>query len=189
MKKTPLRISCTNSDCDAGLHCFRPRRGMAPEEHGSCRDCGVDVVDWEVAHARDLSRAGAVFDELPKELVRHHYWHMDLPEPIRAKAERGTPAALAARARRAIDSRVSAPSRAIFRDGTQTPNERSRDAQVYFLGMHAVAACCRKCMEYWHGIPRERPLTEDEQRYFAALVWMYVCHKLDWPDEVGLLSP
>jgi hypothetical protein len=53
---------------------------------------------------------------------------------------------------------------------------------VYFLGMHAVAACCRKCMEYWHGIPRERALTAEEVTYFASLVWLYVCHKLDWPD-------
>ena len=189
MAKTPLKISCTDSDCAADLHCFRPTPQMAERERGRCRDCGADVVDWEIAHARDLAQAGRLFGELPKELIRHHYWHMELPAPIRAKALRFRPEVLATRTQRAVTSRVAAPAEEIFRDGTQTPDEHSGDAQIYFLGMHAVATCCRKCMEYWHAIPRERQLDESDQRYFAALVWMYVCHKLDWADKAGLLSP
>jgi hypothetical protein len=49
-----LGVTCTDSRCDQGLHCFRPKRGMSPEEVGSCRSCGEDSpVDWERVHQRD----------------------------------------------------------------------------------------------------------------------------------------
>jgi hypothetical protein len=69
----------------------------------------------------------------------------------------------------------------------QTPDLHSDDRQIYFMGMHAVAACCRKCMEYWHGISREEPLSEADERYFAALVWAYVCQRMDWVEHANLL--
>src|SRR4051794_14365468 len=93
----PLKISCTDSKCDADLHCFRPRAQMTEQERGRCRDCGIDVVDWEVAHARDITRATELFSELPKELIRHHYWDMEIPQPIRDKALRYRPDVIADR--------------------------------------------------------------------------------------------
>jgi hypothetical protein len=183
--KTPLKIACTASDCTADLHCFRPTAQMASEYRGRCRDCGADVVDWQAAHARDLAHAPSLLADLPKELIRHHYWHMELPTDVRARAMRFRPEVIASRTLLAIASRVSKPADEIFRDGTQTPNEHSRDAQVYYIGMHAVACCCRKCMEYWHGIPRAEPLDRGEQLYFASLVWIYVCLKLGWPGQAS----
>jgi hypothetical protein len=185
----PLKISCVDSKCDADLHCFRPTRGMTEDERGRCRNCGADQVDWETLHRRDLAHMDALFAELPKELIRHHYWHMPIPERIAGKAQRVRPEVVAERTRAAIHSRVGPPSSELFRDGTQTPNEHGSDAQIYYLGMHAVAACCRKCMEYWHGIPREQRLAPVQEQYFAALVWAYVCQRMGWPEHDGLVAP
>jgi len=99
------------------------------------------------------------------------------------------PQVIARRTKKAIRSRVAASSDDIFMDGTQTPNERSPNVQIYFLGMHAVAACCRKCIQYWHGIPMERPLSDAELTYLDALVWLFVCQRLDWPEHIDLLVP
>jgi Domain of unknown function (DUF4186) len=188
MQTKPLaeKISCVAADCDSDLHCFRPKRGVSPEEIGCCRQCGIDLIDWEAIHRRDLSEIEALFAALPKELVRHHYWHVQIPEEVRLRAERYRPEVIADRTRRAIHSRLSEP--AGIWDGTQTPAIGSDGRQIYFMGMHAVAACCRKCMEYWHGIPADRPLTAAEEDYFSTLVWEYVCRRLGWADRIGLIG-
>jgi Domain of unknown function (DUF4186) len=188
-EREPLKVSCTDSACDQDLHCFRPARGMGEDERGRCRDCGADLVDWETVHRREIERIDTVFAELPKELIRHHYWHYELPQAMLDRTAHWRRETVAKRTRAAIHSRVGPPSNEIFRDGTQTHDEHSEHAQIYFLGMHAVAACCRKCMEYWHGIPRDRRLTEEEERYFAALVWAYVCERMGWQDSLEVIEP
>jgi hypothetical protein len=183
----PLKVSCGDSSCDENLHCFRPRPDTPSDKRGRCRDCGADLVDWETLHRRDLERIDALLDELPKELIRHHYWHTPIPDAVLSKARGYRPWVIAKRTRAAIHSRVGPASSTIFRDGTQTPDEHSESSQMYFLGMHAVAACCRKCMEYWHGIPCERPLTVADEHYFSELVWAYVCQRMDWAEHLGLI--
>ncbi|TFG48490.1 MAG: DUF4186 domain-containing protein [Candidatus Brocadiia bacterium] len=42
-------------------------------------------------------------------------------------------------------------------DGRQTPMKN----HPAFVAQHAVAACCRKCLEKWHGINQGKPLTAD----------------------------
>ena len=186
---TPLKISCTDSDCDADLHCFRPRSGATEDQNGRCRDCGADLVDWETVHRRDIDEIDALFTELPKELIRHHYWHVEIPQAIRHRANRYRRAVIADRTAKAVHTRVAPASTELGRDGMQTPDLHSEKAQIYFMGMHATACCCRKCMEYWHGIPREQPLAPGDERYFAALVWAYICERMNWPDDPGLLMP
>ncbi len=185
---TPLKVSCLDSKCDENLHCFRPLPSMSEEERGRCRDCGADLVDWETVHQRDMARVELLFAELPKELIRHHYWHVAIPEEVRARAGCYRPEVVADRTRRAIHTRVGPPSSELGRDGMQTPDLLSEDRQIYFMGMHAVAACCRKCMEYWYGIPREQRLSDSDEHYFAALVWAYVCQRMQWPEQADLLS-
>jgi hypothetical protein len=189
VEREPLKLSCTDSACDRDLHCFRPARGMGEDDYGRCRDCGADLIDWETVHRREIEQIDAVLVELPKELIRHHYWHCELPQRMLARTARWQRATIAKRTRAAIHSHVGPPSSEIFRDGTQTHDEHSEHAQIYFLGMHAVAACCRKCMEYWHGVPRDRSLTEEEEQYFATLVWVFICERMDWQDSLDLIEP
>jgi hypothetical protein len=182
-----LKVSCTDSRCDENLHCFRPRRSNG-DSRPVCRECGADLVDWEELYKRDIDKEALLFSELPKELIRHHYWHMRLPDEVIAKALRASPHTLAKRTKRAVSKRVAAPSSELWRDGAQTPSAHSVGAQIYFCGMHAVAACCRKCMEYWHGIPREQPLSEEDALYFQTLVWHYVCLRLDHHEWFGVID-
>jgi ribosomal protein L34E len=186
MSDPPLQIKCTDSECESDLHCFRPKSWKKPEAHPRCRDCGADLVEWERLHRRDLEDCAFLFAELPKELVRHHFWHCEIPERTHRSAEYFSREVIARRTRGAIRARVS--DAANDWDGTQTPMDPEKGAQIYHFGMHATACCCRKCMQYWHGIPRERPLTEEELDYFSTLVWLYVCTRMGWQESEGLIK-
>jgi len=71
-----------------------------------------------------------------------------------------------------------------FRDGTQTPE----DGNSIFYAQHATATCCRTCLEYWHGIPKGRKLTDEELDYCAELVDLYLDERLpdldDMPEKI-----
>ncbi len=56
------------------------------------------------------------------------------------------------------------------KDGKQTPMK----GHPVFLAQHATGTCCRSCLEKWHGIPRGRPLTEEETAYIVThlLFWI-----------------
>src|SRR5215207_8432680 len=49
-------------------------------------------------------------------------------------------------------------------DGKQTPYR----GHPVFVAQHATATCCRGCLEKWHGIPRGRELTAEEQAHVVA---------------------
>jgi hypothetical protein len=49
-------------------------------------------------------------------------------------------------------------------DRKQTPYR----GHPVFVAQHATATCCRSCLEKWHGIPRGRELTADEQEHVVA---------------------
>ena len=66
-----------------------------------------------------------------------------------------------------------------FRDGAQTPFQ----GNIVYYGQHATAACCRKCIEIWHGIPRGRQLTDEELDYLAAMLMVYVLYKMPEPAQ------
>jgi hypothetical protein len=56
-------------------------------------------------------------------------------------------------------------------DGRQTP---MRNHPV-FIAQHATAACCRKCLMKWHGIPSSgHALTDEEKEYVLRVLrrWM-----------------
>ena len=151
----PLNIRCTNSDCEAGLHCFRKSRQMTTAQVGQCRSCGARLIDWERVRQRNLADAGFVFQSLKHEWVRHHFWHTPIDEKAELHARRKGRTALAqsveAQLRRAVG-----PAQP-FRDGWQTPQQ----GRVVYYAQHALACCCRACMEYWHGIPKGVELTPE----------------------------
>ena len=51
-----------------------------------------------------------------------------------------------------------------------------------YYAQHATATCCRRCVEYWHGIRRGRKLTEREVGYLAELVMVFVRERVPWVD-------
>ena len=59
----------------------------------------------------------------------------------------------------------------ILNDGKQTPMR----GHPVFIAQHATATCCRSCLQKWHGIPKGRELTEEEQDYVVSVIleWLY----------------
>ena len=51
-------------------------------------------------------------------------------------------------------------------DGKQTPFR----GHPVFVAQHATGTCCRGCLEKWHGIPRGRELTDEEQAHAVAAI-------------------
>src|SRR5256885_7482495 len=77
----PLKIKCTSSNCGAGLHCFRQTKKMAETKQGGrCRYCGADLVDWKRVHRKDKQDADNTFRMLKYELIRHHFWHLEIDQ-------------------------------------------------------------------------------------------------------------
>jgi hypothetical protein len=57
-------------------------------------------------------------------------------------------------------------------DGRQPPWH----GHPVFVAQHATATCCRGCLQRWHGIPRGRGLTGEEQHYVVAVIGGWLSH-------------
>lgn len=173
-----LAISCTKTDCDDNLHCFRSTKKLRDQGlGGACRDCHAQLVDWPRVHERQLHDVEHTFTELHLELIRHHFWHVDIDERARDHALRKGRVALLGSVANRIAKAVAVENP--FRDGQQTPFQ----GNVIYYAQHATASCCRTCIEYWHGIEKGRALTAEEQDYLVQLVTLYIDDRLpDLPD-------
>ena len=56
------------------------------------------------------------------------------------------------------------------KDGKQTPYR----GHPVFVAQHATATCCRSCLQRWHGIPKGRELTTDEQAYAVNVICRWI---------------
>jgi Domain of unknown function (DUF4186) len=177
-KPPPLEIKCTSTDCENDLHCFKQLKKMTPDQRGKCRDCGADLVDWKRLHRRDRGDAANTFDALQHEMIRHYFFHRPVDDAAMRHAQRKGRDQLKDSARDRLRKylAVAEPPR----DGRQTPLE----GNVIYYAQHATATCCRTCLEYWHNIPKGKPLTEAEFDYCVGLVDLFLDEKLpDLADE------
>jgi hypothetical protein len=180
----PLKITCTSSDCDADLHCFKATRKLVEDNKvGACRKCGVELIDWDRVHARRFDDVDFTFGQLRRELIRHYFWHLAFDEKALNHARRKERILLHEAARRRIDTSVRRAGMAF--DGRQTP----RSGNTIFYAQHATAACCRTCIEYWHGIPKDRDLTPNQTAYLASLVIAYLDERLPDLDDAPRRVP
>lgn len=183
-KPPPLDIKCTSVDCDNDLHCFKQLRKMTPDQRGRCRACGADLVDWDRLHRRDESDARHTFEALQRELIRHHFFHKPVDDMAMRHAQRKGRVLLKQTARDRLQKYLSPANPP--RDGRQTPLE----GNAIYYAQHATATCCRTCLEYWHDIPKGRPLTRQESDYCATLVDLFLDEKLpDLADEPIRVPP
>jgi uncharacterized heparinase superfamily protein len=185
---TPLKITCTSTDCSNNLHCFRMTRKL--REHGMngrCRACGAALVDWDRIHRRDASDAAYTFEALRFELIRHHFWHIPVsPFAInyaRRKGRIDLRAAAARQIRRLVGGALN------VREGYQTPRETSPNANAIHFAQHAVAACCRKCIAEWHAIKEGQELTPSELEYLVELVARYIDARIPDLDDAPAFVP
>ena len=173
----PLEIRCISADCNNGLHCFKATRKMrVANETGHCRYCGIQLVDWERVHKRDNNDVEYTFNMLKHEFFRHYIWHIDISQGIIDYALRKGLQALIEMCERRMRTSVG-PAKP-FRDGYQTPRETSPNVDIIHLAQHATAACCRTCIEYWHGIPKGRELNSGEIKYLTDLAMLYIKDRL-----------
>lgn len=56
------------------------------------------------------------------------------------------------------------------KDGRQTPYR----GHPVFVAQHATATCCRSCLERWHGIPKGRAMTAEEQDYAVEVICRWI---------------
>lgn len=173
----PLKITCTSTDCGNDLHCFLASRKKGnTTEVGACRECGTKLVDWERVHKKDAGDVQYTFEALKHELIRHHFWHVGIDEKAISYARRKGVSGLRTAVRSRLRSSVGKAQNPY--DGRQTPMEGSGNPIHY--AQHATASCCRKCMEYWHGIPKSKNLTDEQIEYLSEIVMLYLVERV--PD-------
>lgn len=63
----------------------------------------------------------------------------------------------------------------IANDGRQTPMRHGIFPP--FIAQHATGCCCRNCLQKWHGIPKGRQLTADEQAYVVDVIMKWLHRK------------
>lgn len=184
----PLKLSCTRTDCDNDLHCYRQSRKKIKHPAGSCQNCGAELVDWPRIQLRDFQDLAHTLESLRTECVRHDFWHIEIEQYALNYALRkgrvGLETAVRNRIRKSIGIRSSF-------DGRQTPmpGEGKRPNIIHYA-QHATASCCRRCIEYWHGIPPDKPLTEEQIEYFARLCLKYIDERLpDLPEKGRKVPP
>lgn len=168
-----LKITCTSTDCDADLHCFRASRKLLRENNaGACRSCGARLIDWDRVHMRRADDVDFTLEQLKRELVRHHFWHLEFDQRAVNHARRKGRIRLNEAARHRIETSIRSTGNGF--DGRQTP----RTGNTIYYAQHATASCCRRCVEYWHGIPMDRDLTAEEGQYLSDLVVRYLDERL-----------
>jgi hypothetical protein len=185
-KKKPLKISCTNTDCKNGLHYFGPSGRVKAQSKfppGKCTDCGADFIDWKRAGSRAPENEGYKLDMFRREWIRHHFWEHYTPSQheINYTRRKGTQG-LAARAEQVLRRNVFGVTG--FLNDIQTPYSGAIPA-----AQHATATCCRKCIEYWHGIPRDAKPTEKQIKYLRDWIMKYLKDKFPNITQEGEKVP
>jgi len=174
-----LDIKCTSTACADGLHCFLLTKKMKQTgPSGRCRACGVQLVDWARVFRKDLRDANYTLESLKYELIRHHFWHIPISVYAENYARRKGRLQLKGAARKQIEHAVGQIAHP--REGQQTARETNPHANAVHYAQHATASCCRRCVEEWHGIPRDRELTTEEISYLTELAMLYIASRL--PD-------
>ncbi len=165
------KITCSSHDCEHDLHCFQRRYPKGKSYRNNiCYYCGVELIDWDRIDKKDLKDVDYTIQAIQYEMIRHYYWHKDIDDNALNDAYKNGLQQLRINAEKRIIKRVSPPSSEIYRDGTQTPFK----GKLIYYAQHATATCCRKCIEEWYGIYRNRPLNQKEIMYMVDLIMLYI---------------
>ena len=163
-----VKISCTKKDCEADLHCYRPKRGEWEDPTGECQGCGDRSVDWDRVRRRDMSDFAALEQELRHEWIRHYFWTKPLDEKSIDRLASTTVPEFRSAVHSLLKRKIGIPTP--FRDGMQTPlkDEKLSGHPIYYA-QHATATCCKKCVYYWWGFDRTKELTEGQLDFLTEL--------------------
>jgi len=162
------QASIRNNDCASGLHTYHSSRKLNPEGHLVCKHCGADNIDWSRLHRRDLADSEYTFAQLATDRLRLEWWTREIDGVARKHALKKGLQKLEQATTNRLTRSVGGADPPF--DGRQTP----KAGNAIFYAQHALACCCRKCIQYWHGIPRGESLDSDALIYFTQLVMKFI---------------
>lgn len=55
-------------------------------------------------------------------------------------------------------------------DGKQTPMK----GHPIFIAQHATGTCCRRCLEKWHHISKNKNMTDDDIKYVVDIIMPWI---------------
>jgi hypothetical protein len=114
---------------------------------------------------------------LQLEYIRWEFWSRPFESHLLADARERGLEGLRADARTTL-VKILGPVASAHWDRMQVPTKPEKMTSVVQYAQHAVAACCRECVEKWHGIPNEKPLSKGDIDYLTHLVMGYLEHRL-----------
>lgn len=60
-------------------------------------------------------------------------------------------------------------------DGRQTPTK----GHPVFIAQHATGTCCRKCLQKWHNISQNKPLSGSDVNYIVLVLIAWIKNQVD----------
>ncbi|MGD0785529.1 MAG: DUF4186 domain-containing protein [Sedimentisphaerales bacterium] len=60
-------------------------------------------------------------------------------------------------------------------DGRQTPTQ----GHPVFIAQHATGTCCRKCLQKWHNISQNKPLSGSDVNYIVLVLIAWIKKQVD----------
>jgi len=184
----PIDITCTSTSCTDALHCFKSKKDQIDKGmKGACRDCGANFIDWNRVHKRDIKDLKFTYNSLNNELIRYVYQENDIlnQRAINYALRKGRKG-LRARIEKELRDKVGKSKN--FREGRQTKKQGN---SIIPYAQHGTATCCRKCIEYWHGIEQGIELSDEDIAYFVELIMYFVENRLQGEglEDEGIKVP
>ncbi|MDE1765552.1 MAG: DUF4186 family protein [Thaumarchaeota archaeon] len=185
-------IMCGETRCEEGRHSFKTnmRKKAARLEkktyrNGSCICCNEEFdIDWKRIDNRDLGDVKYLVSKLKLEAVRYDFWEIPVEEKDFDTAKKKGLLLLRKEIRKRVEKALAPPSHKIYQDGRQTP----KSGNIIYYAQYAMATCCRKCVEEWHGIDRKKQLKKKDIEYISGLILYYIKKRFPTIKEEGLLE-
>ncbi len=146
--------------------CANGRHYFVFDGHTHCQFCGCDFTYGEVMRAKPDYQT-------VKSVMRTSMWN---DEWLHTALDRVAQAGLPKINRQKVKNRLIRSIGAYpADDGRQTPYYGN---PIYYA-QHGLGCCCRKCLEKFYGISKERSLSEEELEYFTDLVLSFMKEKAE----------
>jgi len=148
-----------------------------------CKACGAAPVDWRRIHARRREDVAYTFDMMRFEAIRWEFWTRHFNTHALEDARRRGMGQVLADVKPNL-ARIVGPVGTHKYSFMQVPTQQGKMRTVIQYAQHAVAACCRKCIEEWHGIPNDHDLSDAELDYLSFLAQEYLKDRLSRVSDV-----
>jgi Domain of unknown function (DUF4186) len=168
-------VTCSTTKCSEGYHCYCKKKSSVRKfgKERVCKECGADLIDWERIHKGGLMEVDFTFESLKTEIIRHVFWHTPIDEEALEKAYARGYEGTKKRARQLLKTRIGKYNKVY--DSRQTPLGKN---EIVNYAQHATATCCRQCLETWHNIDMESPLSDEQLDFCAELVMKYIVTRI-----------